>query len=238
QKLITESRIHVLEHRLAVLLGRAPQEPTQYAPNKLPALPPVPETGLPMDLVRRRPDIRAAYRRLQAADRDLAAAISNQYPRLSLNASVSTAEDDSGNLFESWAHSFAANLLAPIFYGGQLRAEVDRNEALKQQRLYEYGQATLVAFQEVEDALIQEEKQRERIRSLEEQAHYAEQSYERLRNEYFNGVSNYIDVLTALTDYQELRRELLSAQLVLLEFRIALYRALAGGFETPREVEE
>ena len=61
------------------------------------------------------------------------------------------------------------------------------------------------------------------------------QTYDQLRLEYLNGISDYLDVLTALTNEQRLRRALISAKLDLLEFRIALYRALAGGFEIARK---
>lgn len=238
QKLNIESRIRVLEHQLAVLLGQPPQTSIDQPRQTLPQLPALPETGLPVDLVRRRPDVQQAHSRLRAADADLAAAISNQYPRLTLNASASTREDDASDLFDNWAGAFAGNLVAPLIDAGQRDAEVARNRSVKQQRLFEYGQAILTAFQEVEDALIQERKQRQRIRSLEEQLRLADATYEQLRLEYFNGVTEYIDVLNALTDRQELRRNLLSAELELLEFRIALYRSLAGGFETGRESGE
>lgn len=235
QKIAVESRKQVLEHQLAVLLGNTPQKGVEYSSDTLPAVQPLPQTGLPVDLVRRRPDIRNAYNQLRAADRDLAAAISSQYPRLTFTASVSTAAENADNLFNEWVTSFAGNLLAPLFNAGELRAEVDRTQAIQKQRLYQYGQATLTAFQEVENALIQEKKQQERIHSLEEQVQLARRSYEQLRIEYLNGVSDYIDVLTALTEEQQLRRDLLSAKLLRLEYRIALYRALAGGFKTDRE---
>lgn len=235
QQVIAESRAEAIEHRLAVLLGQPPQEALAFTPDTLPGPPPLPATGLPMELVRRRPDLQVAFHELQAADRDLASAISNKYPRLSLNASVQLRANDIDKVFENWAWSIAGNLLAPILYGGQLRAEVDRNEAVKNQRLYEYGQAVLIAFREVEDALILEQKQGERIQVLEEQLRLIQQTYEQLRTGYFNGATDYLDVLTALGQEQQLRRSLLSARLALLEFRIALYRALAGGFDTERE---
>lgn len=235
QRTVAESQIQVLEHQLAVLLGRPPQDSIEAVPDSLPHLPPLPDTGIPTDLVRRRPDVQSALNLVRAADRDLAAAISDQYPRLTLAASASTAASNAGRLFDAWALSFAGNLLAPIFRGGELRAEVDRTEAVKQQRLFEYGQTVLAAFQEVEDALIQETKQRERIQHLEEQADLATQAYEQLRVQYLNGTTNYLDVLTALDELQQLRRDLLSARLILVEDRIALYRALAGSFETARE---
>ena len=235
QRTVVESRIQVLEHRLAVLLGRTPQGGVERVPDTLPDLPPLPETGIPTDLVRRRPDVQSAFNRLRAADRDLAAAISDQYPRLTLSVSGSTVAESATALFESWAYSFASNLLAPIFRGGALRAEVDRTEAVRTQRLFEYGQTILTAFQEVEDALIREKKQRERIRNLERQVELAQQAYEQLRTQYFNGAADYLDVLTALDEVQQLRRDRLSAERTLVEERIALYRALAGAFETERE---
>ncbi|NBC02688.1 MAG: efflux transporter outer membrane subunit [Bacteroidetes bacterium] len=232
QRTYAEARVQTLEHQLAVLLGRTPQSGVDLRPEDLPQLAPLPSAGLPTDLVQKRPDVRSAYASLRAADNDLAAAISNQYPRFSISASASTAAESAGALFEDWATSFAGNLLAPIFYGGELRAEVDRNEALKNQRLYEYGQTILTAFREVEDALIQEKKQVESIESIERQLELASQSYRQLRIQYLNGSGNYLDVLTALDDIQQLRRDLLTAQLTLVEYRISLYRALAGSFET------
>jgi outer membrane protein TolC len=122
--------------------------------------------------------------------------------------------------------------LAPIFNGGRLRAEVRENESIKQQRLYDYAQSILDAFQEVENALIREDKQRQQIQSIERQVALANEAYTQLRLQYLNGDGNYLDVLTALEGIQQLRRDLLSARLQLVEFRIALYRALAGSFDT------
>lgn len=238
QKVLAESRAEVLEHQLALLLGRPPQSSFTYAIDSLPDLPPLPQTGIPTDLVRRRPDVQSAFLQLQAADRDLATAISSRYPRLSLNISASTQATDIGELFSGWARSFGGNIFAPIFLGGELNAEVDRTEAVKEQRLYEYGQTVLTAFQEVEDALIQEEKQQENIQLIREQLDLAQQTYEQLQLQYLNGVGTYLDALTTLTQQQQLQRELLSARLTLLEFRIGLYRALAGAFSTKRELDE
>jgi NodT family efflux transporter outer membrane factor (OMF) lipoprotein len=232
QRIDAEARQAVLEHRLAVLLGKSPQEPLNVVPDGLPELPALPEAGLPADLIQRRPDVQRSYFMLQAADRDLASAISNQYPRLTITASATTAAENAGNLFQNWGTSVAGNLLAPIFNGGRLRAEVRENESIKQQRLYDYAQSILDAFQEVENALIREDKQRQQIQSIERQVALANEAYTQLRLQYLNGDGNYLDVLTALDGIQQLRRDLLSARLELVEFRIALYRALAGSFDT------
>ncbi len=238
RKINAESWVNVLENQLAVLLGQPPQNDFIYSEHLLPELPPLPETGIPSELIQRRPDVQSAFFQLQASDRDLATAISSKYPRLSFTASTSVRANNVSDLFKDWAYSLSGNLFAPIFNAGRLNAEVDRNEAIKLQRLYEYGETILIAFREVEDALIREKKQLESIQSLEEQMRLAVKTSEQLKIEYLNGMSNYLDVLTSLDQEQQLRRDLISAKLILLEYRIALYRALAGGFETERETAE
>ncbi|MGM0454361.1 MAG: TolC family protein, partial [Thermodesulfobacteriota bacterium] len=202
------------------------------------AVPPLPATGLPADLVRRRPDVDQAHLRLKAADADTAAAVSNQYPRLTLSASLSTSNDAGSDLFTDWARSFSGSLVAPLLDAGRRQAEVDRSQAVKKQRLYQYGQAVLTAFQEVEDALVREKKQVQQIESIEARVRLAERTYRQLRTEYINGAADFIDVLTALTEAQQLRRELISARRERMEIRIGLYRAVAGGFETPMTAEQ
>lgn len=235
QQTTAEEQVQLVEHRLAVLMGNPPQKSISRKRDSLPQLPPVPETGVPAELIKRRPDVQSAFYRLQAADREVAAAISNQYPRFSLSANASMDLTQIDQLFKDWALSLSGNLLAPIFQGGRLRAEVDRTMAVKNQRLLTYGQTMLEAFQEVEDALTREQKQQQRMASIEKQVELARQTYQQVRMEYFNGMGNYLEVLTALDEVQQLKRSLLAAHYNLLEYRIALYRALAGGFQTTRE---
>ncbi|PWD99801.1 efflux transporter outer membrane subunit [Marinilabilia rubra] len=232
QMLIAESRAQVVENRLQVLIGNPPKKNSGFEKANLPVLPPLPETGIPSDLVKRRPDVVSQFNLLRAADRDRASAISSQFPRLSLSASLNSSSDNADDLFDNWVRSFAGNLMAPLFYGGERRAEADRAEAVKNQRLYEYSQSVLIAFREVEDALVREKKQKQRVESLKKQLKLARDAYDQIRRSYLNGMGNYLDVLTALEEEQRLQREIMAGRLTLLEYRISLYRALAGGFET------
>ena len=234
EEIFYETQIELLENELAVLLGRPPQNDMQIEGDSLPALPPLPATGLPLELIRERPDVRQAYNLVLAADREMAVAIRSKYPRLSVDAGVLSVSGNVGNLFQNWAYSLAGNLVAPLFYGGRLEAEVDRTEALKNQRLFQYGQIVLVAFREVEDALFQELKQVEALEVLERRVELAQTTNRQLRLEFLNGITNYLDVLLSLDQQQQLERELLEARLEQVEIRIALYRALAGSFETER----
>ncbi|MEO9591653.1 TolC family protein [Rhodopirellula bahusiensis] len=238
QMVVEKARIEVLEHQLAVLLGEMPQI-AEYDPgSELPPLPALPSTGLPSELLKRRPDVRRDYLAFRAADRDLASAISAQYPRINLTGSLLNVSESPETLFRDWFVSIGAQMIAPLFDGGQRRAEVDRNAAVKRELFNVYGQTMLNAFSEVEDALAQERYQLERIEHLENQVELARQSSEQLREQYLISDATYLDVLSAITAQQRLQRELLSAQLDLVLIRISLYLALAGDFDTrPQDFE-
>lgn len=220
-----------LVHQLAVFLGKPPQAGIDADPTGLPELPEMPDAGVPAQLVQRRPDVRSAFHELQAADRELAAAVSRRLPRLTLTAEGRTAGNGLATLGDEWTLSLGGGLVAPLLDAGRRAAEAEQARAVERRRLYAYGEAVLTAFQEVEDALLQEKQQRRRVTSLRVQLDDAREAYQRLRKHYRHGMTDYIDVLTSLRDAQGLQRDLLAAKRELLEHRIALYRALAGGIE-------
>jgi len=231
QAVVAKSRIEVLEHQMAVLLGDLPQSARYFPGETLPTLAPLPATGLPSELLRRRPDVRRDYLAFKAADRDLAAAISAQFPRISLTGSVLNIADRPETVFRDWFVSIGSQLVAPLIDGGQRRAEVDRTAAVTCELFNQYGQTMLIAFQEVEDNLAREQYQVERLKHLGAQVELARQSSEQLREQYQIGDTDYLSVLTAITGQQRLQRDMLSAQLELRLIRINLYLALAGGFD-------
>jgi NodT family efflux transporter outer membrane factor (OMF) lipoprotein len=231
QAVIVQSRIEVLEHLLAILEGRPPQDASYEPGRKLPPLPPLPDTGLPSELLARRPDIRREFLALQAADRDLAAAITSQYPRINLTSSLTNAAEHPEDLFREWFFSIGSQLVAPLIDGGQRRAEIDRTSSVVYQRFNEYGQTVLNAYGEVEDSLTREQYLVARIERLDNQTKLASQSSTQLREQYLIRDANYLDVLSAITAEQSLQRQTLSARLELVRTRIALYLALAGSFD-------
>lgn len=232
QIIVVKSGIEVLEHRLAVLTGQPPQS-AEYSPgSKFPTLPPIPYTGLPAELLNRRPDVRANYQALAAADRDLAAAVLDQYPRIDLSGSLINAAENPETLFRDWFLSIGSQLIGPILDGGQRRAEVDRRKALVCESFAAYRQSILVALQEVEDGLALERYQIERIEKLETQVELAQKASEQLLQFFITGEATYLDVLSANQSQQRLQRTLLSARLELILIRTGLYLALAGDFET------
>jgi len=224
------AEIKVLENQLAVLLGQPPNQLQFPQQTNFVDLPPLPQTGLPADLLQQRPDLRRAFHELLAADQRVAVALAERFPQLSLSATLETSGEHTRDLFDNWLGNLSANLLAPIFDAGERKAEVDRTRAAAAEKLHDYGQAILKAVAEVEDALVREKHQQEYLASLQKQLELADQVIRSLRDRYFKGAVDYQRVLDALLSQQSLQRNLLTSQRELLENRIALYRALGGGW--------
>ena len=233
EKLAAEAQRDVLRHQLAILLGRPPRAAPADA-RDLPSLPPLPHTGLPAALVQQRPDVRGAFLRLQAAHHDVAAAVADRFPRLSLSARAETSDPDTHNLFKNWIASLGANLTAPLFDGHLRAAEVQRTRAVASERLHAYGQEILRAFAEVEDALVQERQQAQFLEKLGRQVELARGAAELTLDRYVRAGGDFLRMLTARQSYQTLQRRHLQAQRELIEFRINLYRALGGGWDLKR----
>jgi outer membrane protein TolC len=220
----------VLENQLAILTGNSPGLMTLPKHSEFPLLPPLPDTGLSAEVMQRRPDVRRAYLRVQAADQRIASAIADRYPKLSLSASLGANSPSLEALFTNWLGTIAGNLLVPIIDGGRRVAEVERNQALAAEAMNTYAITLLTAVKEVENALIQERQQQQLVINLQKQVELATQSSERLRVRYLYGAMDFLRVLSAELSQQSLERTLIQARQQLIDYRINLYRALAGGF--------
>jgi len=235
QRSLVKAQLEVFEHQLAVLLGQPPLMSVADARGKLPVLGPLPETGVPADLLKRRPDVRAAELRVIAADYRVAAAVADRLPAIRLTGNVGYQANRSSDLFDGDVWTIAANLIAPIIDGGRRAAEVDRTKAVVDELLTAYGQTLLVAFQEVEDALAQERNQHDYIGLLEKQVGLAEKTLDAAQTRYINGQGDYLPVLTALQSLQGLQRAYLTAQRDLLISRVQLCRALGGSWTAEKQ---
>jgi len=218
----------LLEHQLSLLLGEVPGSTTFPKVSELPALPPLPDTGLPVDLLTRRPDIRSSFFKLQAADKHVAAAVANKLPKLSISGELYTSGGQASDLFNNWFTSLIANLAGPIIDGGYLQAEVEKRQATARRHLNQYGQTILQAIGEVEDALIQEKAQIEILENLNIRLDLAAQTLTHVTIRYRSGAEDYQRVLLALLSHQELQRKIIESKRLLINYRINLYRALGG----------
>ena len=154
---VIEGQLEQARMALDVLVGRRPGS-VEMLPNTMPQLPsldPVP-LGLPAALLDRRPDLRQAELQLSAATYGVGAAIANLYPDLSLTGSVGASADRLNDLTisDGLVYNAIANLVGPLFTGGQRRADVDAAKARADQATAMYAGAVLNALREVEDALV------------------------------------------------------------------------------------
>jgi NodT family efflux transporter outer membrane factor (OMF) lipoprotein len=148
---------------LEVLLGRYPAAEIE-TPSALTALPPPATTGVPSELLERRPDVIAAERRVAVAFAKVGEADAARLPRVSLTAVLSSISSSTFVLKTDSDPSlgFGATLFFPLYTGGQLAAQVELRTAEQKQAAAAYAQTALKAFNEVESALASEASLAER----------------------------------------------------------------------------
>lgn len=216
---------------LEMLLGRYPADeiktPAVFAP-----LAPAPSTGLPSELLERRPDVIAAQRRVDAAFNLVGEAEGARLPRLSLTAGISSISSEVFVLKDrnNPLVGIGANLTAPLFHGGALEAQVELRKAEQKQAAATWAQIGLRAFGEVEGALASEATLRDRepllIAAIEQ--YVTAVSLEKTR--FRVGNSDLRTVLQQEMTLYSARSALLRVQAEQHVNRVNLYLALGGGF--------
>ncbi len=219
-----------LRRQMEVLLGRYPAGEIEAAPG-LPALPRLPSTGVPADLLGRRPDLRAAEYRAIASSQRIRAARRSLYPNFRLDGSSGTSSGELGDLldgdFSVW--SLAAGLLQPLLSGGRLRAGLDLVTAGLEAAEANWLQTALAAFAEVESGLAAERMLAERTEALERAATESREAERLAEGRYRQGLVGYLQVLDSQRTSFEAERQLLAARRQQLESRTDLILALGGG---------
>ena len=225
--------VSTFARRLEVLVRRYPADEIQAAVD-LPALPKLAGAGSPDYVLRKRPDLLAAERRMQAAGLDVDIARKNLLPRLSLDGGIN---DNSGSLkklfdLDSLIADIAAGLTQPIFQGGRLKAAVAQREALLRVQLETYAGTALRAYLEVENALDAESRLFEREQALRVAVDEATKAEERLEIRYTEGLATILQLLDAQSRRLSAEGQLINARAERLANRVRLHVALGGGFET------
>ncbi|MES1944446.1 RND efflux system, outer membrane lipoprotein, NodT family [Salinisphaera sp. PC39] len=219
--------------RLAMLLGAAPTAVDVSAPVRLPAPAGDPAPGVPSELLSARPDLRAAWLRLRAADAEAAAAAAERWPRLTLSANLFYQAAEFEDLFDESVRQIAAALDWTVFSGGRLAAEQDRAEARALERLYALEEAWLRALGEVQRALDGEAAARARQTELAAQLDRARERLALAHRRYAQGQSAYLEVLSAQQAVNSAELELLAARNGVFVQRVNLCRGLAAGVSGP-----
>jgi len=222
------------ENALRVLLGRNPGPVTRGEPLTAQMFPPEVPAGLPSELLQRRPDVVQAEASLEAATARIGVAEALRYPSIFLTGRLGAESTDLSDLNSSDARSWniGANIFAPIFNSGQLKAQAEAARAAAEQSLLIYEQTLQQAFREVEDALVSIRTYRDEYQAQTRRVVAARNAARLSRARYDGGVVDYLEVL----DSERARFDAELAQSATLRLYFAsivqLYTALGGGWTT------
>jgi len=229
---LLENRIVAEENVICVLLGRNPGPITRGIANNDEILPPQVPSGLPSDLLQRRPDLRESEEHLVAANANVGVAMANFFPTISLTGSYGGISPDVSTLFaagKTW--SIAAGLVGPLFQGGRIKNQYDARVAQWEQAKLQYEQSVTSAFAEVSSALVAHEKLGQ-AEQLQVKTVSANESAVRLSNErYLAGLASYLDVLQAQQQLYPAEQLLALTRFSRLANFVSLYKALGGGWQ-------
>jgi multidrug efflux system outer membrane protein len=197
-----------------------------------PVLPELP-SGVPAQLLQRRPDLLAAEQGVIAAGKRIGVARANRFPTLSLSGIIGLQARNPADLFDPAAVAWdtGGSLLAPIFQGGRLKAEEQAARARLDQAVADYRRAVQNALREVADASGAVLKLRD-VRTARETQVTATSAASRLAMaRYQGGVSSYLEVLDAQRQQFDAQLALANAVRDELTSAVQLYRALGGGWQ-------
>jgi len=236
-----ERQLRLAEHALDVLLGRRPG--ASDMPDKilaeLPDVEPVP-VGVPAALLDRRPDVVAAEMSLAASSEIIGVNVADLYPDLTLSGRYGRTGSQFSDLFrdETEVYSLAGQILAPIWQGGALRAEIREAEARYKELAADYAETVLNAMREVEDALVSGQTLEEEFQHLTERFSHAESAERLARQRYERGIESILAVLEAERRRREAEVAVAEIRGEIWVSRVNLFLALGGDWAAKDNTED
>ena len=237
RQLEAEERTEI--HAIAVLLGEPPETLEPTLARGAAQAPPPPElpAGLPSDLLRRRPDIREAERKLAAANAEIGVQSAGLYPKLDLIGLASFAAPTLSDLFSAQSFSSAAAGLgtAPLFTAGKTRAQINEAREEATQAGIAYRSTILGALRDAEDALARYRSEEARRAQLAQAVSAADNSLTIAQDQYRVGLVTFLNVYTAENTLLGARDQLAQSDAQSAQDLVSLYKALGGGWtSSPR----
>ena len=229
---VDEQMLGHTQRALAILLGRYPSADAALV-GRLPDVTAMPAAGIPSELLSRRPDVLAAEQRFHAAFHDVEAAKRARLPSLQLVGGVAYVADSVVMLESAISNPVSAlsgKLLAPIFTGGRIDAQIEAKTGAQQQAMAEYNKVSLNALAEVEDALAGEQALAGREEIVARQVELFGQAVDYARIEQTVGKGDQRQVLAQRLSLAAAQANLLHLTSERLANRVALHQALGGHF--------
>src|SRR5258708_620254 len=229
------AQISAAQYAIAVSLGQFPEEMVKELakPELIPQVPDQIDAGLPLDLIRRRPDVLEAERLLAGATARIGVATANLFPQLALTAGGGQQAQGLGVTPASnkFIWSAGAGAIWPLLDFGTFDALVNIADLRTHELLVNYKQTVLRAVQEVDNAMSGYSAQQDRLRNLGEALAASQRAVSLASQRYDRGLTDFLNVVDAERQQYDLEEQYASAQVAVGEQFIALYKGLGGGWE-------
>jgi NodT family efflux transporter outer membrane factor (OMF) lipoprotein len=228
-------------HRLSILIGDNPSslmKEMNIDAAKIPVPPATVTVSMPADLLRQRPDIRSAERRLAAQTALIGVKKAELYPTLTLPGMLRVEAYSASNLDgDALSYGFGPGLRWNLFSGGRIRNEIKAEESRSRQAYLNYRRTVLRALEDVENSMVAIREERLRVADLRDAVEASSKSLELVRDLYKSGLTDFQNVLTTQQAYMHHQDELSKSEGNIAGYTVQLYRALGGGWDAAKAEE-
>jgi NodT family efflux transporter outer membrane factor (OMF) lipoprotein len=227
------AQLSAVQYSIAVLLGQYPEELIAELdqPGLIPALPQGVEPGLPLDLLKRRPDIQMAERQLAAATARIGVATADLFPRVALTAGAGAQSATIGNVPGSHIWSVGPSVYWPLLDFGSLDALVSVADLKTHEQLVSYKRTVFDAVRDADTAIGNFAAEQDRLKNLDVAMVASERAVSLASQRYDRGLTDFLNVVDAERQEYELENEYAVTQQSAADAFVSLYRALGGGWE-------
>jgi len=226
--------LDVRKHALGILVGQPPEALIGELSGPLPQLAPTPviPAGLPSDLLRRRPDVRAAERNLAASTADIGVAVADLYPKFSLTGMAQLISTALGNLFsgDSLQLTGTGQTTFPLFDWGRRKATVGVRKEQREQAYQDYRTTVLQSLRDVEDQLTRIDAERRRNALLRQALADADRTATADQARYQTGLVAQDTVINTQISVLRAREDVAASDAQLRQLSVALFKAIGGGW--------
>jgi NodT family efflux transporter outer membrane factor (OMF) lipoprotein len=235
-----EAEVNAAEYTLAVLVGEYPENMVQELskPDLIPSMPAPTAPGVPLDLLKRRPDIQVAERELAAATARIGVATANLFPQVAITGAIGSQSQGWGTTPSVSKHiwSFGPGAVWPLLDFGALDAEVDIAHLAARASLVNYRKTILNAVQQVDTSLDAYEAQQIRMEKLSTAMMAGERAVDLATRRYNRGLTDFLNVVDAERQFYDLQEQFATAQVAQGEQFVQLYKSLGGGWQNYQSV--
>jgi len=223
---------------IATLVGRYPEDLADQltAVKPIPALPAAIAPGLPLDLIKRRPDIRQNERQLAAATARIGVATGNLFPKLAIAGTEGVQAASFGMEHNTHIWSLGPGVYWPLLDFGSLDAAVDIADLRSREQLALYKKSLINAVRDVDSSVAAFAAQQDSVKDLDEAVLHGQRAVELAKERYNRGLTDYLNVVDAERQQYALQGQLIASQQLAAEDFVSVFKALGGGWENYSQI--